>query len=66
MVRQPGNQNAVKHGRHCAAQRAQRRAACAARLVQEAHRHAEWMKTIPHTDYAAICAAIQGSTATKH
>jgi hypothetical protein len=52
---QPGNQNAVAHGRFSAPQRAQRVAAAAERNKQ----HREWLKTIPVTDYGAICGAIR-------
>jgi hypothetical protein len=52
---QPGNQNAVTHGRFSRSVRATRRAAAERRQKQ----HAEWMKTMPKTDWAAICAAIK-------
>jgi uncharacterized protein YjcR len=52
---QPGNQNAVTHGRFSEPKRAQRRAAA----EQRAKQHSEWMKTLPATDYGAICAAIK-------
>ncbi len=47
---QPGNQNAVKHGRHSAPVRAARLAAG----EEQQRRSEEWMKTIPQTDYGAI------------
>lgn len=52
---QPGNQNAVTHGRFSAPVRAARVAAAEERAQQ----HREWLKTIPKTDYAAICVAIE-------
>jgi hypothetical protein len=52
---QPGNQNAVTHGRFSAAVRAARRAAA----EQRAQQHREWMKTMPNIDYGAICDAIK-------
>jgi uncharacterized protein YjcR len=52
---QPGNQNAVTHGRFSAPQRAKRIAAA----EEQAKQHREWMKTMPKTDYGAICAAIR-------
>jgi hypothetical protein len=56
---QPGNSNALKHGRYSVPARAARRAAWEAERAEQARRHAEWMKTIPKTDYSAICAAIE-------
>jgi uncharacterized protein YjcR len=47
---QPGNQNAVKHGRFSAPVRAARLAAWA----EQQRRSDEWMKTMPQTDYGAI------------
>jgi hypothetical protein len=47
---QPGNQNAVTHGRHSAPRRAERRAA----EEERQRKHGEWMATIPATDYGAI------------
>jgi hypothetical protein len=52
---QPGNQNAVTHGRFSAPVRAARRAAA----ERGAEQHREWMKTMPKTDYGAICDAIR-------
>jgi hypothetical protein len=52
---QPGNQNAVTHGRFSGPVRAARRVA--ADLRQKQHR--EWLKTIPKTDYGVICEAIR-------
>ncbi len=59
---QPGNQNAVTHGRHSAPRKVQR----AIEAVQRRRREAEWEAKIPVTDYGAICAQIQGAKATKH
>lgn len=53
---QPGNQNAVTHGRHSVVQRS----TSDAMRAEDARRHAEWLKTMPSTDYAAICKAIEG------
>jgi hypothetical protein len=52
---QPGNRNAVSHGRYSAPVRAERRAAAEERAKQ----NREWLKTIPKSDYAAICVAIE-------
>jgi hypothetical protein len=52
---QPGNQNAVTHGRHSAPQRACRAAAA----VERERQHREWMATIPKADYGAICHVIR-------
>lgn len=57
---QPGNQNAVRHGRHSVVQRMHQRRALDAMRAEETRRHADWLKTVPSTDYAAICAAIAG------
>ena len=46
---QPGNQNAVTHGRYIVPVRAARLAA-----EEKQRRSAEWMRTIPQTDYSAI------------
>jgi uncharacterized protein YjcR len=51
---QPGNQNAVTHGRFSEPIRAARRATAEQRQKQ----HQEWVKTLPKTDYAAICDAL--------
>jgi len=47
---QPGNGNAIKHGRFSASVRAARLAA----WEEQQRRSDEWMKRIPETDYAAI------------
>ena len=52
---QPGNQNAVTHGRFSEPVRAARRVASEQRKKQ----HQEWVKTLPKTDYGAICDAIK-------
>ncbi len=52
---QPGNQNAVTHGRFSAPRRAERKSAAEERDRQ----HRQWMKTMPETDYSAICEAIK-------
>ena len=56
---QPGNENAMKHGRYSVRKRAERRAMREARDREERQRHAEWLMTIPPTDYDAICDAIR-------
>jgi hypothetical protein len=58
---QPGNQNAVTHGRFSAPFRAARVAAAEERAKQ----HREWLKTIPKTDYGAICDAIRADGAAR-
>jgi hypothetical protein len=52
---QPGNQNALKHGRHSAPVRAARLVAVLALNEESRRKSAEWIKTIPATDYRAIC-----------
>ena len=59
---QPGNENAVTHGRYSRRGKAERRAAREA----ERERSRSWAAKMPVTDYAAICAAIEASSATKH
>jgi hypothetical protein len=51
---QPGNQNAVKHGRHSAPVRAARHVAALARYEESKRKSAEWVKLCPTTDYGAI------------
>src|SRR5438477_474475 len=58
---QPGNQNAVKHGRHSVPVRAARLAA----FAEQQRRSAEWMKTIPQTDYGAIVDNLRALKAAK-
>ncbi len=52
---QPGNLNAVKHGRQSAPVRSAREAA----WKEQQRRSEEWMKTIPPTDYGAIVEEIR-------
>lgn len=53
---QPGNTNAVTHGRFSRATRLARLAE-----AEERHRkHVAWMKLMPKTNYAALSEAIQG------
>lgn len=59
---QPGNQNAVTHGRHSVPRRAERKAAADERQ----RRSDEWARSAPPTDYRGICDAIAASAATKH
>ena len=58
---QPGNENAVTHGRHSRRRRAEREAESAERQRE----HQEWLATIPPTDYGAICDAIALDKARK-
>jgi cob(I)alamin adenosyltransferase len=60
---QPGNSNALRHGKYSVARRAERRAAREAEHAERALRHAEWLKTIPKTDYASI---VEGLKRLKH
>lgn len=59
---QPGNENALRHGRHSKRQREQRRIEHDA----EAERHRAWMRAAPKTNYRAICATMEATKATKH
>ncbi len=59
---QPGNRNAIKHGRFSVPLRAARRAASLAAWEENQVRSDEWMKTIPQTDYGAI---VEGLRALK-
>jgi len=58
---QPGNGNAVKHGRHRASVRAERRAAILAAAEERRISDARWAELMPVTDYAAICEGIRKS-----
>ena len=58
---QPGNQNAVKHGRTRKAYRQQRRAEALARWEAEQERSRAWIAAMPATDYGAICDTIRKS-----
>ena len=49
-----GNQNAVKHGRYTAAAKAARWARLKEIREEERRAHAEWIKTIPKTDYGKL------------
>lgn len=59
---QPGNENAVKHGRYSRRRKAERQA----KAVEQAEQHRKWMRTVPKIDYATICATIEASAARKH
>ena len=59
---QPGNQNAVKHGRHSAPVRAARLAA----LAKQQRRSDEWCRSQPAIDYSAICEGIRRSAREKN
>ena len=52
---QPGNKNAIKHGRFSVPLRAARLAAVRAAWREKQRLSDEWIKTVPKTDYAAIC-----------
>jgi hypothetical protein len=56
---QPGNQNAVSHGRYSAETRAQRLAEAAQRRTAAD----EWLAKIPTWDWHATCAEIARSAA---
>jgi hypothetical protein len=58
---QPGNLNAMKHGRFSRQKRAEHLAERLAESAERTRRHQEWLKTIPRTDYGAICDAIRES-----
>ena len=51
---QPGNKNAMKHGRFSVPLRAARLAAGRAAFKARQRLSAVWIKTVPKTDYAAI------------
>ena len=51
---QPGNKNAMKHGRYSVPLHAARLASVRAAFKEQQRRSDEWIKTIPKTDYAAI------------
>jgi uncharacterized protein YjcR len=57
---QPGNQNAVTHGRFSEPVRFARRAAAG----QRARQSRDWLKVIPKTDYGAICEVIKAHART--
>lgn len=59
---QPGNKNAWKHGHFSKVMSTERRAA----WESERERSRAWAAKMPATDYAAICAAMEASGATKH
>jgi hypothetical protein len=58
---QPGNENAVTHGRHSRRRRAEREAEAAERRRREA----EWAASVPPTDYGAICDAMAAEKARR-
>jgi hypothetical protein len=58
---QLGNANALKHGRHSAPLRAERRAAVLAADEERRISGQRWAEQMPSTDYAAICEAIRKS-----
>jgi hypothetical protein len=58
---QPGNQNAVTHGRYSAPRRASRRAAAEERAAQDR----EWLMAMPKTDYGRICDTIASEKARR-
>ena len=58
---QPGNQNAVTHGRHSAPVRAARLAAALALYEESKRKSDEWRKLCPPTDYGAIAGMSKGN-----
>jgi hypothetical protein len=52
---QPGNKNALKHGKYSVPLRAARLADRRATWAEQQRRSDEWIATVPATDYAAIC-----------
>jgi hypothetical protein len=56
---QPGNSNAVTHGRYSASVRAARRAAAAAAAEEQRATSQRWAELMPSTNYAAICEEIK-------
>jgi len=62
---QPGNFNALRHGRRSPRKRAERRAARDVALAEERRTAAQWMASIPETDYAAICDGIASAKARR-
>jgi hypothetical protein len=52
---QPGNKNAIKHGRHSVPLRAARLAAVRTVFKEQRRRADEWIASRPTTDYDAIC-----------
>jgi uncharacterized protein YjcR len=58
---QPGNQNAVTHGRYSEPKRAERRAAAEERTAQDR----EWLMAMPKTDYGGICDTIASEKARR-
>jgi uncharacterized protein YjcR len=55
---QPGNQNAVTHGRYSKPLHAARLAAVQAEWRERERRRSEWLKTVPETDYNSIVDAL--------
>jgi hypothetical protein len=62
---QPGNRNAVSHGRHTAAGRAARGAALEEQRAADRDRPAAWAATIPKTDYGRIIDELCATSARK-
>jgi hypothetical protein len=60
---QPGNQNAVKHGRYREFARAERRAAMMARAEKQRIHDQVWAAQMPVTDYDVICEEIRRRSA---
>lgn len=58
---QPGNFNALKHGRRSVRKRAERRAASLEKFNAKLARASEWESKAPKIDYRAICDAIAAS-----
>ena len=62
---QPGNENALKHGRYSPRRRAERRARHVAEFEEKQRKAAAWMASMPITDYGAICDAIAADKARR-
>ena len=62
---QPGNKNALRHGRYSVPLRAARLAALQAAMKEREQRSDEWMNTVPATDYNAIVDQLRALRRTK-
>lgn len=62
---QPGNDNALRHGRYSFRKRAERRAKVLAKAEIRRRQEAERAASVPPTDYGAICDAIGAEKARR-
>lgn len=62
---QPGNSNALRHGRYSVRKRAERRAARLPEIEAKRQRHAEWMATMPQQDWEAVFDSIAADRARR-